>query len=176
MQQLTNVRRVFVLALAGSGLLAGRAARAQAKVDEADETAVALGYRHDSTKVDAKKYPQHLCMITLGFALGLRPSSLRALHKVDILLVNEGEASHPLVAVKASWPQGRLIASEALPGWSLRIEGQTATYRPASDGPPANASGEQRRIIIPTLPPGAQRSIGWLRFDQPASVHVQIER
>ena len=32
-----------------------------------------------------KRYPQHLCMVTLGFALGLRPSSLRALHKVDIL-------------------------------------------------------------------------------------------
>ena len=95
---------------------------------------------------------------------------------VDILLVNEGEASHPLVAVKASWPQGRLVASEALPGWSLHIEGQTATYRPATDGSPANASGERRRVIIPTLPPGAQRSIGWLRFDQPASVHVQIER
>ena len=48
---------VVLLALAGSGL-AG-AARAQSKVDEADETAVALGYRHDTTKVDAKKYPQH---------------------------------------------------------------------------------------------------------------------
>ena len=42
------------------------------------ETAAFLG-------IVAKKYPQHLCMITLGFALGLRPSSLRALHKVDIL-------------------------------------------------------------------------------------------
>mgnify|MGYP003595371341 FL=1 len=52
-----NRRRVVLLALAGSGL-AG-AARAQSKVDEADETAVALGYRHDTTKVDAKKYPQH---------------------------------------------------------------------------------------------------------------------
>lgn len=52
-----NRRRVVLLALAGSGL-AG-AARAQSKVDEADETAVALGYRHDTTKVDAKKYPQY---------------------------------------------------------------------------------------------------------------------
>lgn len=28
-------------------------------VDEASETAVALGYKHDTTKVDAAKYPKH---------------------------------------------------------------------------------------------------------------------
>lgn len=56
-----NARRVFMITLAAgsSGLLASGAARAQAKVDEADETAVALGYRHDTTKVDSKKYPAH---------------------------------------------------------------------------------------------------------------------
>lgn len=54
-------RRVFVIALAGSagaGLWTGPAA-AQAKVNEDDETAVQLGYKHDTTKVDTKKYPQH---------------------------------------------------------------------------------------------------------------------
>lgn len=50
-------RRTFLLAVAAAGL--APRAHAQAKVDEADETAVGLGYRHDSTKVDAKKYPQH---------------------------------------------------------------------------------------------------------------------
>ena len=30
-----------------------------AHVDEADEQAVALGYRSDTTQVDAKKYPKH---------------------------------------------------------------------------------------------------------------------
>ena len=49
-------RRTFFLAVAAAGF-AGAASAAQ--VDEADENAVALGYRHDSTKVDAKKYPQH---------------------------------------------------------------------------------------------------------------------
>jgi integrase len=38
----------------------------------------------------AQCYPQYLTMITLGFALGLRPSSLRALHKVDILWTDGG--------------------------------------------------------------------------------------
>ena len=49
-----NARRVFLLALATAGT-----AKAQSKVDEADENAVALGYRHDTNKVDGKKYPQH---------------------------------------------------------------------------------------------------------------------
>lgn len=53
-------RRTFFMAVAAAGL-AGRVghAHAQAKVDEADDTAVGLGYRHDTTKVDTKKYPQH---------------------------------------------------------------------------------------------------------------------
>ncbi len=45
-----------MVAVATAGV-ACRAAAAQ--VDENDEAAVALGYRHDTTKVDAKKYPQH---------------------------------------------------------------------------------------------------------------------
>ena len=34
-------------------------ARAQAKLDEKDPQAVALGYVADTTKADAKKYPKH---------------------------------------------------------------------------------------------------------------------
>lgn len=56
-------RRVFMLGVVAAGgvAIAGRAmAQATpAHVDEADEQAIALGYRHDTTKVDAKKYPQH---------------------------------------------------------------------------------------------------------------------
>lgn len=53
-------RRVFIMQLAaGSAALAASAARAQAKVDEADPQAAAVGYKHDTTKVDAKKYPKH---------------------------------------------------------------------------------------------------------------------
>ncbi len=51
-------RRTFLIVAA----LASVQARAQApvaKLDEADPQAVALGYKHDTTKVDAKKYPQH---------------------------------------------------------------------------------------------------------------------
>ena len=61
MFQTTAPRRVFLLrAVAATSLLGVAAgAAAQAKVDEADETAVGLGYKHDTTKVDNKKYPQH---------------------------------------------------------------------------------------------------------------------
>ncbi len=55
-------RRQFILHVAaGSTLLAsGRAALAQAnQVQETDAQATALGYKHDATKVDAKKYPTY---------------------------------------------------------------------------------------------------------------------
>jgi High potential iron-sulfur protein len=60
MSDASQPRRVFLLrAMAGGGLLSSGALQAQTRVEEADESAVALGYKHDTTKVDAKKYPAH---------------------------------------------------------------------------------------------------------------------
>ena len=44
---------------AGSSALASSAAMAQAKLDEKDPTAAALGYVSDTAKADTKKYPKH---------------------------------------------------------------------------------------------------------------------
>ena len=53
-------RREFLMRLAATGSLLGAATvQAQTRVDEADETATALGYKHDTTKIDGKKYPTH---------------------------------------------------------------------------------------------------------------------
>jgi hypothetical protein len=58
MQQ-TN-RRVFMMTLAaGTSALAASGAMAQAKLDEKDPQAVALGYVADTTKADTKKFPKH---------------------------------------------------------------------------------------------------------------------
>lgn len=55
-----STRRVFILQLAaGSTALAASQAMAQAKLDEKDPQAAALGYAADTTKVDAKKFPKH---------------------------------------------------------------------------------------------------------------------
>jgi hypothetical protein len=60
-----QTRRTFLChlatATAGLGLLSttALAAAAPAPIDPADPTAQALGYVADTTKVDAKKYPQH---------------------------------------------------------------------------------------------------------------------
>ena len=61
MSHASTARRVFMLRAVAATSLFGTAATAQTqtKVDEADETAVGLGYKHDTTKGDAKKYPQH---------------------------------------------------------------------------------------------------------------------
>lgn len=45
--------------VAGTSALATSAAMAQAKLDEKDPTAVALGYVADTAKADKKKYPKH---------------------------------------------------------------------------------------------------------------------
>lgn len=50
-------RCVFMLGVLATGglAIACRAVAQAAHVDEADEQAIALGYRHDTTEVDAKK-------------------------------------------------------------------------------------------------------------------------
>lgn len=56
---MTN-RRVFMMTLAaGPAALAAASAFAQAKLDEKDPQAVALGYVADTTKADTKKFPKH---------------------------------------------------------------------------------------------------------------------
>lgn len=54
-------RREFIvqLSLGGSALVAGQAFAQGAMLAETDPQSVALGYKADSTKVDAKKYPKH---------------------------------------------------------------------------------------------------------------------
>jgi High potential iron-sulfur protein len=67
-------RRVFMIQVAAGAAFAG-VAQAQAKVDEKDAQAVALGYVADTAKADAKKYPKHSkdqkcgnCMLYTGKA------------------------------------------------------------------------------------------------------------
>jgi hypothetical protein len=58
----TPTRRAFVgRMVAGTCVVAWMPGAAVAAVhaDESDETSVALGYKHDTKKVDAKKYPKH---------------------------------------------------------------------------------------------------------------------
>ena len=53
-------RRTFMMQVAACGsVLATGQAMAQAKLDEKDPQAVALGYVADTTKADKKKYPKH---------------------------------------------------------------------------------------------------------------------
>jgi hypothetical protein len=60
MTPVSSPRRGFLLQVAAGGsLLAAGSLQAQTRVEEADDNAVALGYKHDSSKVDGQKYPAH---------------------------------------------------------------------------------------------------------------------
>lgn len=56
-------RRFACNVLVGAGTIMilplRQALAALARAEETDETAVALGYKHDTKKVDAKRYPKH---------------------------------------------------------------------------------------------------------------------
>jgi len=56
---MNNPRRTFLMTVAASGAALGAtAAHAQSKLDEKDAQAIALGYVHDATKADIKKFPK----------------------------------------------------------------------------------------------------------------------
>ncbi|KNZ31608.1 MAG: hypothetical protein AD742_16650 [Methylibium sp. NZG] len=61
MKQASRRTFMFQVVATGTALVASRAAVAQLgpAVPETDPTAVALGYKEDTTKVDAKKFPKH---------------------------------------------------------------------------------------------------------------------
>ena len=83
---------------------------------------------------------------------------------VDVSIANTGEADeqrNPVVTV--NWnADATLVASDALPGWTLKIDNQRAVFRPASES-------------HLRLSPGSRRSIGWFRYDRPANVRAQVE-
>ena len=56
---MNNTRRSFLITLAASGAALSSAAQAQAKIDEKDPQAAALGYVADATKTDTKKFPKY---------------------------------------------------------------------------------------------------------------------
>ncbi len=56
---MNNTRRTFLMTVAASSAALAMSAHAQAKLDEKDPQAVALGYVSDATKADTKKYPKY---------------------------------------------------------------------------------------------------------------------
>lgn len=52
-------RRTFLMTVAASSAAFVSAAHAQAKLDEKDAQALALGYVADATKADTKKFPKY---------------------------------------------------------------------------------------------------------------------
>jgi hypothetical protein len=82
---------------------------------------------------------------------------------VDLAISNVGEADDQgNVMVTVSWNNASLVAYDVLPGWTVRTETERAIFTPAA--------GFRSR-----LPPGGQRSIGWLRYDHATTVRSQME-
>jgi hypothetical protein len=83
---------------------------------------------------------------------------------VDLSVANSGEAEDALdVAVRVRWSGPPPVAAEALRGWEVIMTAEEARF--------VRTAG-----AVPRLLPGSARDIGWLRFDQTASLHVEIIR
>jgi hypothetical protein len=73
---------------------------------------------------------------------------------VDFSIKNIGEADKQISAeLTVTWAGASPVAFDALPGWTVATERERAVFTRV-DGIPME------------LPPGNERSVGWLRFDQ----------
>jgi hypothetical protein len=80
----------------------------------------------------------------------------------DISIVNTGEAEEqPGGAVTVTWSGATLVAWDALPGWTIRVEKARAVFMPDE--------GSRLR-----LSPGGKRGIGWLRYDQSSAPRMPV--
>ncbi len=83
---------------------------------------------------------------------------------VDLSLSNQGEAEELLdVTVVVRWEGDAPPAVEALRGWSVTRHAHEVRF-------------VRSTVSVPRLLPGSRRVIGWLRFDHPPVLHVEIIR
>jgi hypothetical protein len=101
----------------------------------------------------------------------------------EIELVNTGEAPSPLpVAVAIRWAENRLLAADGVASYGVRRGGRGELWlvRRGAGAVAAAASPEVAGVPVEPLEPleplepGERRPIGWLRFDRPTEVHIEI--
>jgi hypothetical protein len=99
---------------------------------------------------------------------GRKPThSLQAVQRgdnpVDVSIKNMGEADKQIGAkLTVTWTGASIVALDALPGWTVAASIEHAVFT--------------RVEKIPLeLPPGGERSIGWLRFDRVANATCWAE-
>ena len=83
---------------------------------------------------------------------------------IDLSIVNTGEADEQLdVVVTATWKNTALMSLDALTGWVVDLNRERAVFAPAP--------GHRTRLA-----PGEKRKIGWLRYEQPATLQLELAR
>jgi hypothetical protein len=82
----------------------------------------------------------------------------------EIVAINDGERDEPLPEmVEASWSGARFVAADALEGYELE--------RPAED---RVRFIRQPASTLSRLPPGASRSIGWIRCETLTTIRISL--
>jgi len=78
--------------------------------------------------------------------------------------VNTGEADEQLDSVvTATWNSAAKVTADALAGWTVDITNGRAVFRTTAE--------QQMR-----LSPGGKRQIGWLRYEQPVSLQLELAK
>ena len=83
---------------------------------------------------------------------------------IDLSIANTGEAEEQLDSVvTATWNNAAVAVADALPGWAVDITNGRAVF--------TTSTGHRMR-----LSPGGERRIGWLRYERPATLQLELAK
>jgi hypothetical protein len=83
---------------------------------------------------------------------------------IDLSIMNTGEAEEQLDSVvTATWNSAAVVAADALPGWIVDLTNGRAVFTPTPE----------HRM---RLSPGGKRRIGWLRYERPANLELELAK
>ena len=83
---------------------------------------------------------------------------------IDLSIANTGEADEQLNSVvTATWNNAAVVVADALPGWAVDITNGRAVF--------TTSTGYRMR-----LSPGGERRIGWLRYERPATLQLELAK
>jgi Protein of unknown function (DUF3142) len=83
---------------------------------------------------------------------------------IDLSIANTGEADEQLDSVvTATWNSAAVVAADALPGWIVDLTNGRAVFTTTTE--------HRMRLSV-----GAIRRIGWLRYERPASLQLDLAK
>ena len=94
---------------------------------------------------------------------------------IDLSILNTGEAEEELESVvTATSNSAAVVAADALAGWTVEVAPEVPqSVKTVTNGRAVFRVATEHQL---RLSPGGKRQIGWLRFERPVSLQLELAK